>query len=82
MMTAVMMKADTRLASRGSNVGELGTILAGTQTQEGVFSHFKHTAAKINRLSLKNVILLSHLKHILVALTNVASFIFETHPDC
>lgn len=27
MMTAVMMKADTRLASRGSNVGELGTIL-------------------------------------------------------
>lgn len=49
-MTAVMMKADTRLASRGSNVGELGTILAATQTQEGVLSHFNHTTAEINRL--------------------------------
>lgn len=71
-MTAAMMKADTRLASRGSIVGELGTILAGTQTQEGVLSHFKHAAAKINRLSLKNANLFSHIQHVLVALKNVA----------
>lgn len=71
MMTAVMMKADTRPASRGSNVGELGTILAGTQTQEGLLSHFKHTAAKINRLSVRNVNLLSHTQHVFVAAKNV-----------
>jgi len=34
MMTAVMMKADTKPARRGSNVGESWAIVAGTETQE------------------------------------------------
>ncbi len=34
MMTAVMMKADTRPARSGSNVGDSWTIVAGTKTQE------------------------------------------------
>ena len=34
MMTAVMMKADTRPASRGSNVGVLCTIVAGKKTNK------------------------------------------------
>lgn len=68
MMTAAMMKADTRAASRGSNVGESGIFLAGTQTQEGLLSHFKHMAAQINRPSLKNVFLLPHFHPVLLGL--------------
>lgn len=48
MMTAVMMKADTRPASRGSSVGESCCIVAGTQTQEEIFS-LEHTVAQTNR---------------------------------
>ena len=36
MMTAVMMKADTRPARRGSNFGDSCRIVAGAQTQTEV----------------------------------------------
>lgn len=45
MMTAVMMKADTRPARRGSSVGDSWTIVAGTKTQE--IKHAGHPPLKI-----------------------------------
>lgn len=55
MMTAVMMKADTRPARRGSSVGESWTIVAVTETQgtleRGTFL-LGHAVARVNKLPM------------------------------